>query len=201
MNIKVCQKLTLFYYNLKNSFYSPQSTLSLPFSSKPINNILVCLPESLEDFRAAKTQLPTLTEVFQSSTISLLLKTDYLKLTNGARNYRLVAYSSDEFDIRGLPKKSLWQKLAPQLFEITIDFNAEFKLPIAALCRKINSPFRLTFAKPNDIVFFNIILQISGNKDYTTKLKSLLHYLQAIVGREKSLNNQAFNPVNSRISS
>ncbi len=91
MNIKVCQKLTLFYYNLKNSFYSPQSTLSLPFSSKPINNILVCLPEALEDFRAAKTQLPTLTEVFQSSTISLLLKTDYLKLTNGARNYRLSA--------------------------------------------------------------------------------------------------------------
>lgn len=195
MNIKFCQKLTLCYYNLKNSFYPSQSTLSLPFTSGPIDNILVCLPELFEDFRVAETQLPILTDAFQSSTISLLLKTEYLKFTNGIQSCHLVTYSPNEFDLRGLPKKSLWQKLATQIFEITIDFNAEFKLPIATLCHKINSPFRLTFAKPHDVLFFNIILQISNNKDYTKKLKSLLHYLHAMVAIQKPSTSTSFHKI------
>jgi len=194
MNIKICQKLTLWYYNLKNNLSSSRSTLSLPFTSGPIKNILVCLPESPEDFRVAQTQLPTVADAFPSSTISLLLNPDYLKFTNGIQNCRLITYSPTEFDLLGLPKKSLWQKLAPQTFEITVDFNTEFRLPIAALCRKINSPFRLTLAKPNDVLFFNIILRISNRKNYSEKLESLLHYLYTVVTIPKPSTSKTTTP-------
>lgn len=172
--------LILGWEKLITKFRSLKDTVQLPVIVTQDKSILICLPEDVQDPIFCQKLITLYKEFFDNHTIQFCATSSQAHLIKSSCSCLFYSQSSLTF-----PKKldeTIKQVIRGDNYQLAIDLNQTFSLTAALICKNSNANTRITFAKPNANIFFNIVVALELMKsDMEFRLGVMRDYLQSIL--------------------
>lgn len=174
-----------FFYTLSSQylkfaarFKSSEIQIDVFSSLEQAKNILICLPEKLEDFGVARNFTHILRENFSNSKITLLVKPNYVNLLNKIdREICCILSLKPEHITRfGLPDKKIIMTIKKMNFDLAIDLNYEFNLTSTYICFITGANLRICLKNKNRDPFFNFQVRTKFRESIESNYRSFIKY-------------------------
>lgn len=168
-----CEKLATKFRSLKD-------TVQLPVIVTQDKSILICLPEDVQDPTFCQKLIAKYKELFNNYTIQFCATSAQAHLIKSSCS--CLFYSQSSLTITKKLDETIKQVIRGDNYQIAIDLNQNFSLTAALICKSSKANTRITFAKPNANIFFNILVAFELMKsDMELRLAVMRDYLQAIL--------------------
>ena len=165
-----------FFSKFKNS----NDSVILPITIQGSRRILICLPETNIDKISYQALILKYQTLFLGQPIQFCALSNLAPFIHSSCSCLFYTYSS--LSILNKLNDSIKQVLVSTKYQLAIDLNHDFSLAAALICKTTGALTRITFAKPNARIFFNVLLQAKltgwNGKD---RLDIMKNYLQAII--------------------
>lgn len=138
------------------------------------------MPENNIDKVSCQTIILKYQTLFLGHPIQFCALSEFAPFVQSSCNCLFYSYSSLSFPNR--LEDSIKQVLLATQYQLAIDLNQHFSLAAAIICKTTGALTRISFAKPNDRLFYNVLLDpgLSGLA-IQNKLEIMRHYLQSII--------------------
>jgi len=151
--------------------------VEIPSGLFEVRNILVCLPEKLEDFAAARNLLPSLQRAFQKGGITVVLKEGYRNFFDEPSPFRFISINQNDITLLGFPKPNIVEQIKALNSDLAIDLNPDFRFLSAYLCGVSGARWRVSFVRKRGDHFFNLQIQACPEGDLKRSYHNLIGYL------------------------
>lgn len=176
-------KLILKGVDVYTRFYArlhPLDSIVDIFSTiQQAKQVLVYLPDNLEDFGVARLFVSEIRKYFSQARLTFITRNNYLTLLEPedrkANNFLLL--KPEHTNSVGLPGKLLVAEIKKYRSEVFIDFTHEFSLFSTFLCFLSGAPLRICLSDPKRDSFFNFQIEVGKDTKLENKYRKLINYI------------------------
>lgn len=176
-------KLILKSVDLYIRFYArlhPLDSIVDIFSTiERANQVLVYLPDNLEDFGVARLFVAEIRKYFSQTRLTFIIRNNYLTLLEPedrkASDFLLL--KPDQTNSFGLPGKQLAAEIKNFRCDVFIDFTHEFSLFSTFLNYLSGAPLRICLSDPKRDSFFNFQIEVGKDTKLENKYRKLINYI------------------------
>lgn len=179
MQTTIIEKIFEFYLKLRLKFKSIDSIVDVFGTMQQAEQVLIFLPDKLEDFGIARHYLGQLRSAFSNAKITLVLRHNYITLLEDSDREaaNILAFKSEHFTYFGLPGQKIVSSIKKLSSEIIVDLNYDFHLNSAYLGSICGSPLRICLSNKHREPFFNFQVEVNPQVKLDKKYQMLLRYI------------------------
>ncbi len=134
-------------------------------------NVLICLPTSIESFSSAKEELGIYSDVFQNKKIFVFLPfAGGQNFVSHLKRYEVICPQKEDFGFLSLPRRKFIRKIKAYRFGIALDLDLENGFVNSYLCLKSGAQVRIGLKGKTGPPFYNLELALSKNRLYQKDL-------------------------------
>jgi len=138
---------------------------------------LVILPESFVDSESASALFRYVFRKFSSDEITMVIRDDQRFMMASTPPVKTLTYSGEDVNAWFIPRRELCRKIEKNTFDVALDFNVDFSLTSAFLCKTSNAPLRVSFAKQEGDHFYNVQVKTKGK---TGTMRTYRNFLKCL---------------------
>jgi len=156
--------------------------IQLPIAKKTLTQILICLPE--ENSYSPIDLIADYQNLFADSRLLFCAAHHLAERISSSTN--CFYYKLEELPLWRKLTIPLTELLAARQFEMAVDLNTTLSLPAALICMTTKAPLRISFAKPDADLFYNVQVQIQDKgQSMQNKLATFRKHLQPLINCRK----------------
>ena len=184
------KKIIEYFFLLYTRFKTKEETaLDVRDSLSQTVTALILAPERPQELLAASKTWSTLQKIFPDTKFYLFIDKTYIETAVSNKSIQTIPYDYGQIHFFGLPKKQLLESIHSRHFDIVIDFNQEFSLMAAYICRESDAKLRVCLQHPKRDHLFNFQIRPIGNTSMTLKYESLLKYLSVFKSKSSETSH------------
>lgn len=175
-----------FFYDLSRIYLKIIAKFSL--FNEPVDvfstitqakQILICLPDKIEDFGIARNFTTLFRVNFSHSKVTFLLKQNYVNLLNkiDRESCGILSLSQENITRFGLPSRQVLVAIKKVDFDLAIDLNNEFCITSTYTCLVSGAHLRICLGNKNRDPFFNFQIRTNPEDSIESKYRTFLKYL------------------------
>jgi len=140
-------------------------------------NALVIMPEDVQAAEVALTVVKFLESKFQGQNCIVIASPHSANLVSQYTNAKVVRMKESDLSYFYLPRRSFTDRFTKRQYDLVIDLNLGFVLFAAYLSRRIQSRYRVGFAKEHSDHFYNIQFRYVSGQSKQLTYNSLCEFL------------------------
>lgn len=141
--------------------------------------ILIYLPDNLEDFGVVRLFVSDIKNVFSHAKLTFILRHNYITLLEpGDRQASdLLSIKMEHINSFGLPRKQITSAIKKIKYNVAIDFSNEFSILSSYICYLSKAPLRVCLSNPKRDAFFNFQIEVGNETKLENKYRKLINYI------------------------
>lgn len=177
-----------YYLKLRAKLRPIDSVVDVFNTMEKAKQVLIFLPDKLEDFGTIRLYIPDLKIAFSNSQVTFVMRHNYFTLLEKTdrKSIDILAIKPEHISYFGLASPQLQEMVKKFHFNIVIDLNHDFNLISTHLSFVSHAPLRICLSDKRRDLFYNFQVQASENDRLELKYQKLIRYIT--LNREYPVN-------------
>ncbi len=138
---------------------------------------LVIIPENATHRSVVLPTLTLLQNKFQGNRLTIIVNDTFRDLANPFNRSTIVPVAKDHVNFFFLPKKTAFQRVLNQRYDVVVDLNLSLVPTGAYFSRKVNAPVKVGFTQENADAFYNFQFSAAPNRSPKVRYEQLFRTL------------------------
>jgi len=173
-------KLTSTALRIRYGLFSKAPSVDIVAALANTRNILVYMPEKVDQFGSALKALEQLRKLRPHWKISVITHLDMVSFFDKKLKFDLMPYSKNDINLWGLPKQSFKRLVETAEFDLAMDMQLDFSLMSIVLFLTCKSPLRVSFDAQAKSPFYNLGIRVNAAESLKNKYNAMIKYITII---------------------
>lgn len=164
---------------LTRLFVNRKESKSISFSNifTGARTALVIIPENANHRSVILPTLTLLQNKFQGNKLTIIVNDTFRELSTPFTRSTVVPVTKDQVNFFFLPKKSVFQRVLNQRYDVVVDLNFTLEPTGAFFSRTINAPLKVGFSQPYADAYYNFQFATAPNRNPKMRYEQLFRTL------------------------
>lgn len=140
-------------------------------------NILVYMPEKIDQFGAALKALERLRKIRPDWKIHVITKLEMVSFFDKRFKFEVLPYSKNDLNFWGLPKNSFKKLFQNTTFDLALDLHLDMDVLSVALFQLSGAPLKVCFDNTAKSPFYNLGIRINQAETLKNKYNAMIKYI------------------------
>ena len=179
MSNKIIANCVELYFRIHARFNPLDSIVDIFSTIQRAEQILIYLPENLEDFGIVRLFISEIKDVFSNAKLTFIIRHNYITLLNpnDRKANDLLAIKPEHINSFGLPRNQITTTIKKIKFDVAVDFSNEFNILSSYICYLSKAPLRVCLSDPKRDAFFNFQIEVGKDAKLENKYHKLINYI------------------------
>jgi len=170
---------------LKYGVFRKQQPINIVAALANSNNVLIYMPDKIDQFGAALKALQELRKVRPEWKISVITKHEMISFFDKKLKLELFPYSKNDLNIFGLPKQTFKKLFRNATFDLALDLQLEMDVLSIVLFKLSNAPLRVCFDHQTKSPFYNLGIRVNAAETLKDKYSAMVKYITIVPGNSQ----------------
>lgn len=138
---------------------------------------LVIVPENQHHRAIALSTLTLLQNKFQGNRMTIVTNESFRDLSTTFTRSTIVPVKKEQLNFFFLPKRSIFERILTQKFDVLVDLNFSLVPTAAYFCRNVNANLKVGFAQEHADAYYNFQFNSSPNRNPKSRYEQLFRTL------------------------
>lgn len=172
---RVRRRICVLWWRLKHGMRDKSFNLSST-GVRP-HHLLLILPPTFAYFDVARHMIEPLIAHMRPRFVTLLVPENFCTWISRDLDARVMPYDYRRKNILGFPEQGMRRKVSEIAADVAVDLMPEFDAYTAALAVGSQAPLRISLDPEPEPGFFNVLIEVNGEKDLGERYAALLRYV------------------------
>ncbi|MFQ5864030.1 MAG: hypothetical protein ACE5IW_02260 [bacterium] len=173
----ISSKLIGLVLSLKSRLGGPNHPININEHLAKVQRTLIFMPTKIVHFGAALKTLETLRQKRANWKITVITKLDTVGLIDNRHRVNILAYSSEDLNFLGLPKRSIKQHFNTHSYDLALDFNLGLDLLSITLFQMSGAPLKVCLESKEKASLYNFRIRVNTAEALEKKYDAMIKYV------------------------
>jgi len=170
---------------IKYGVFRKQQPINIVAALANSNNVLIYMPDKIDQFGTALKALQELRKVRPKWKISVITKHEMISFFDKKLKLDLFPYSKNDVNILGLPKQTFKKLFRNATFDLALDLQLEMDVLSIVLFKLSNAPLRVCFDHQSKSPFYNLGIRVNAAETLKDKYSAMVKYITIVPGNSQ----------------
>jgi len=165
------------YLRVRRMLSGKPAAVNISSQLSTAENVLILLPQQVEQYSMALNSLKKLCSVKANWTITVVSPLKMVGFIDKNLKVKILPFSVDDLNVVGLPRPSIKQLLLNNQFDLALDFGLKFDLISVALVEASGAAVKICIDNSMKTPFFNFVVRVDSSDSVQDKYDILVKYV------------------------